>query len=163
MLSFTGNDLRIAINCNYLPHHHWMVFSSWYSIYKNLPDASVKIFCNKNIRLEVDDLHELFGWVPKVKVEFSYKKGNPDFQIDCDVMAIREWTGPDICDASSKDITTFCTYRAGCGNFVMAEWINTITPPFSRTDDFKKEVMTVNEVKILEFWRKSLPTYVALG
>lgn len=156
----TGKDLSILINCNYLPHHHWMTFSSWYSIYKNLPDAHVKVFCDKSIK-SLD--HELFTWISKLKIEFSYKKPLADIEIPCDAMAIRTWISPEIYDVKSEDVCTFCTYKNGCGNFVMDEWINSIDPPFSNAEEFKKEVMTINEIKILELWRKALPTYTAMG
>ena len=152
-------DLSISILCNYLPHHNWMAFASWYSIYKNLPDAKVKIFCDKSI-MTIEQ--ELFIWTSKVQVEFTHKKSITDLEIPCDTMAIRDWIGPEICDAKSNDISTFCTYRQSCGNFVMSEWINSSSPPFTNTEHFKKEEMTVNEFKILELWRKALSVYVAI-
>jgi hypothetical protein len=161
---FTDKDLRIVISCNYLPHHHWMAFASWYSIYKNLPDAQVKILCGKSSYLD----QVLFGWTAKFQVDFRFSFlggsfGGCDLEIPCDTMAVREWIGPEILDCKSKDVATFCTYRDSCGDFVMAEWINSIVPPFAETDSFKKDGMTVNEFKILELWRKALSVYVAMG
>lgn len=160
----TGNGLRIFITCNYLPHHDWMTFISWYSIKKNLPDANITIVCDKSKFTRTP----VFGWVKKVNVNFTYEDWelptkNEGINILCDVMAIREWINEEIIDAKSSNIATFCTYRNGCGNFVMSDWINSIVPPFEKSEIFKKDGMTVNEIKILEIWKKGLPIYAAIG
>lgn len=155
----TGNGLQIFINCNYLPHHDWMTFISWYSIKKNLPDADITIVCDKSKFATTP----IFGWVNKANVNFTYTKKSGGISIPCDVMAIREWINEEIIDAKSSNIATFCTYRNGCGNFVVSDWINSMLPPFEKSEVFKKDSMTINEIKILEIWKKGLPIYAAIG
>ena len=40
---FTGVNLNILISCDNSWHHCWMSYATWYSIYKNLPDAKVAL------------------------------------------------------------------------------------------------------------------------
>jgi hypothetical protein len=160
----TGNGLRLLIRCNYLSHHNWMSFISWFSIKKYLPDAEICVQCDRNKFVNCS----LFEWVKKLNVDFSYSRLQSPLlgfiEIPCDVMAIGEWDNKlNIIDAKSNDISAFCTYRNGCGNFVMADWINSILPPFDKVDIFKKEGMTINEAKILEIWKKGLSIYAAIG
>jgi hypothetical protein len=65
-ISSTGNGLNILIVCDYVSHHDWMSFLSWYSFSKNLPDAQVGIVCNR----QVMNLR-LFVWPARVKVKFD--------------------------------------------------------------------------------------------
>jgi hypothetical protein len=155
----TGNGLRIFITCNYLPHHDWMTFISWYSIKKNLPDAKVVISCDKSKFTRTP----VFEWVKKVNVDFTYTKQAGGISIFCDVMAIREWISKEIIEAKSTNVATFCTYRNGCGNFVMSDWINSLVPPFDKSEIFKKDDMTINEARVLEIWKKGLSIYSAIG
>jgi len=164
-ISLTGDGVTIAIKCNYLPHHNWMVMSSWYSLLKNLPDANFVILCDKSKSSPV----ELFKWCVKLNLEFYYI--NPtvanghkyDYEINCDTMAVREWKGFEVCDAASDEISTFACYRERCGDFVLANWINSIESPFSKALSFQKENMAVNEWKILELWWKLHPIYSMIG
>lgn len=160
MISPTGDGLNIAIKCNYLPHHNWMVMASWYSLLKNLPDAKFVIVCDKSQGGNI----ELFKWCVKLDLDFYYgTKHKYDYEINCDTMAVREWKGFEICSATSEETSTFVHYRDRCGDFVLADWIDSIEAPFARTDDFYKGGMAVNEWKILELWKKLYPVYSMIG
>ena len=156
-----GGGLNLLIKCHYLPHHNWMAFSSWYSVTKNLPDAKMLIYCDKS---QTAVGCALFDWVRKVGASFSYKN-NAEYnaEIFCDTMAIRKlWTTANVGEAKSEDIVTFCSYKNGCGNFVMSDWINSVVPPFDKTDSFDVDGMSINEQKILELWRKVSTVYSAI-
>lgn len=65
----TGDGISVLICCDYLPHHHWMAFAAWYSIQKNMPDATVGIMCNRNLMKR-----KCFDWAPKCDVKFDLHK-----------------------------------------------------------------------------------------
>ncbi len=155
----TGNGLKILINCNYLPHHDWMTFVAWYSIIKYLPDTAITIYCDRS---KFVSNQSNFTWARKIPVKFSYVKPEKhDVEIPCDVMAVRIWNGPDISEASLGQETTFCSYQR-CGNFVLSNWINSVVPPFAKADNFVTNNMSINEIRILELWKKVLPIYTAV-
>lgn len=155
MISPTGENLKIIIDCRYLPHHNWMAYASYFSIRWHLPDAEVGIMCQRGIYE-----HKLFDWTRQLKVFFRFYSGelkvNKDNDlviIKPDVMAVREYLpnslGP--VPAKENNICTFITYFDGCGKFVMDKWINRIDDPF-RNSFYSDEGMTVNELKILQLW-----------
>ena len=64
---FTGRYLNILISCDNCWHHSWMSYATWYSIYKNLPDAEVTLLApRKNMNY--------FKWPKKVGINFSLHK-----------------------------------------------------------------------------------------
>jgi len=107
-----GDRLNILITCDFSLHDDWMAFASWYSIYKNLPDANVTIFCARGLK---DHFHS-FQWPYRLLADFyqhenvGTKFGNlllnkfyglacglgdiaqPLFVIDQDVMCMRSLT-----------------------------------------------------------------------
>lgn len=155
----TGDGLSIVVECQYLKHHHWMAYASWYSLKKNLPDAHIIIYCKR------EKGHDpLFQWAVKLRIPFSYNSPKQyDFTIPCDVMAIRSWHGGKIFDAKSQEICTFISYKNGCGNFVLSDWINKKDAPFFRVDKLKSADMTVNEFKVFDLWKKMLLVYREVG
>lgn len=165
MSKLTGDGLNIIIECEYSAHHNWMVFASWYSISKNLPDATTYIYCTRKT-----SSIPLFKWPGKVGAKFSYGQfasyGKEKMEeegfifLSPDVLAVRAWDEKGhIVDATSEDTSTLVSYLNGCGKFVMDSWINKIEPPFSKAYSFRKNGMTTNEAKVLELWSKLLPVY----
>jgi hypothetical protein len=136
-----------------------MAFASWYSITKNLPDANVKIYCDR----EKTRLLELFKWPNKVGVEFTYNCPNGRNVINCTTMVVRDWRGFEVCNAKENDIKTFVDYQDGCGKFVVSDWINKIESPFAKVDHLMNEGMSLNELKIFGLWRNLSPIYLAVG
>jgi len=155
----TGKGLNILIHCNYLPHHDWMTFAAWYSIIKNLPDAEVSIYCDRSKFVNMP----IFSWAKKIPTIFSFKFSKLSFnlEIPCEAMAVRTWNGSEISEAKLDKNTTFCTYSE-CGDFVLSKWINSIIPPFNKTENFMSGVSSTNELRILELWKKVLPIYTAV-
>ena len=164
----TGKGLTVLISCNYDPHEDWMVFASWYSIFKNLPDAAIKIAC-----LRANPFSEFFNWTTRCQVPFiqySEKDKNVKelFQIEDalvikpDVMAVWHYDAMAVGPASSKsdENSTFVSYLDGCGKFVLGEWINTMRKsPFSMTSKLYADDLTLNEYRILKLWEKCTITY----
>lgn len=66
-ITSTGEGLSVLIACDYVPHHHWMAFATWYSVSKNLPDAKVGILCNRR-PLPV----QMYGWARTLKLNMRY-------------------------------------------------------------------------------------------
>lgn len=146
----TGENLSIIIDCDYVPHHDWMTKVSVFSIQQHLPDANISINCKRNICK-----YQLFDWTRKLNIRFTY---NENKQKECliitpDVMAIRTFIDKKIFLAKEEEICTFVTYKEGCGNFVMSEWIDSIEAPFAVAKEFVNNSLSVNEAKILQFWK----------
>jgi len=175
----TGKGLNILIICEYVSHHDWMTFASWYSIYKNLPDAVVKIACARTGNLQ----KSIFNWVAKCNVQFvqysiknvsnkelasdlGFYSVNQDFiSITPEVMAVSYYNelglGP--ITAKSDSNSTFVNYSEGCGKFVLSEWINTWKNPFGSTDKLYSDKLLLNEYRILKCWEKCQLTYSVIG
>lgn len=152
-MSLFGKNLKIAIVCSETILEEWTTFVSWYSIYKVLPEAEVAIFC---LRKGLP-----FNWIPRLGIKM-YRHHNPpkDFLvINSFVMAIRNLEELKIIDAKSEEISTFCSYNNGCGDFVIDRWINKTGGPLSRVRAVVGKNLTINEKKISEIWRKSFPLY----
>lgn len=72
-VSDLGNGLTIVIDCDYLPHHDWMAFLTWWSISKNLPDAKIVVCCKRQ-----DMSLDIFNWPIRCGVPFIYHKKSHD-------------------------------------------------------------------------------------
>lgn len=61
-----GNNLNVLISCEYTLHDDWQTFATWYSIYKNLPDAEVSILCARDF----PGNYSPFRWPTRAAVKF---------------------------------------------------------------------------------------------
>lgn len=159
----TGAGFKILIKCDYVPHHDWMAFASWYSIIKNMPEATVDIFCQRG-----NSDYQLFNWARKQKVKFAI--GNEFntagyFCIDPQVIAVDYYQEDNLgpIDCKSDLNATFVSYYKSCGKFVSYQWLNTLKSPFSISDKFQTENMTLNENKILKMWKRCHQLYSAIA
>lgn len=163
-ITSTGDGLKVLLVCEYERHHNWMAFASWYSIYKNLPDALVKILCKR-----VPSRDELFTWTRRTPVQFQQVQ-NVDltnysdwFVIDPTTVAVSDYSGNlGPVEATSEEEATFATYLKGCGKFVLNEWINRLESPLEISDKFYSDQMSLNEYRIFKMWDRSYKTYTIL-
>lgn len=160
MITKTGGGLKIIISCDYVKHHHWMSYLSWFSFVKNLPDAEVSIMCKRGM-----DKYELFSWCYKFKVPIIFYNDlvdSKDFIIPPSVMAVREVfdNNLSIIPAKSEDFATFVDYVDGVGNILIEKYINKIRFPLLRNMiSFHTGSMTFNEIKIFELWEQAFVFY----
>ena len=167
-ITSTGKNLNVLIRCNNTSLHSWLSLISWYSINRNLPDATVEVQC---IRI-YEPTRLLFDWVCKLKVPYRclssssevgkygefYKFYNENnFIITPDVFAVNEFKedvlGPS--DVKSSDNTTFVKVGDSCGKFVLSSWIDSNRAPFAQaTSRFWTEDVSVNEMKVLKLWER---------
>lgn len=173
MITKTGDNLIIAINCEYLPHHNWMTFASWYSISKNLPDAKCLILCKRGLHKQ-----NLYEWAHKCKIPIYYLKDTELFDknkiglsdsvevksIECSVMAINTWNDNSIgpFDVQADSDCTFVDYFNQCGNFYGKDWVNKLNSPFEHVDLFYSDSLNLNENKVLRLWNKCKNIYNTL-
>lgn len=162
-ISPTGKGLNIVLLCEYTPSHDWMSFASWYSVYHNLPDAQLGIFCKR-----IGTRTQLFQWTFKCKVPFiqyssEYVVPEGAMVITPDTMAVTTYDetalGP--IDVKSDENSTFVSYLGGCGQFVLSEWINTSRNPFNITSRLYSNNLSVNEYRVFKLWDKCHKFYVA--
>lgn len=168
-ISNTGENLVIIINCEYLPHHSWMTFASWYSISKNLPDAKCIILCKRGF-YKIN----LFTWANVCKVPvYQIKDENIDYNkigikdninkisINCNCMAINTWNedllGP--LTVKSDNFCTFVDYFDQCGKFNGNEWVGRIEHPFNNVESFYDDDLFLNEYKVFKMWNKCKNIY----
>lgn len=62
----TGRNLHILIPCDYSIYSDWSTFTTWYSITRNLPDATVSIICSRPL----DRKSGHFNWAYRMSVGF---------------------------------------------------------------------------------------------
>ncbi|MEI8270966.1 MAG: hypothetical protein WCG45_06400 [bacterium] len=180
MISSTGENLSILISCDYSINQNWMTFLSWYSLYKNLPDAKVYVICDRN---SMNSL--IFEWTKKCGIYFEIVKpmsleekvnhlikkgfGESLVVINSSTLAIRDFEEADFdpnelyqkvsymseslcCDAKDNKYCVFADYSKGWGKFVPELWINKINSPFSNENKYALGDLTINEIRIGKLW-----------
>lgn len=189
-ISATGDGLNILIACDYLPHHNWMSFLCWYSITKNLPDASVFVAVHRKSITQ-----NLFMWTQKCKVPFIlHKETNDEGQIEAainygvskpmlvlspDSICVRDFKeagfSPEslsevrlldselFCDCKEDRPCTFVTYSNGWGKFVTSSWINKMGCPFSSMVKYNQGYLTANESRIGQLWIAATPLFLTVS
>lgn len=176
-ISLSGKGLGVIVLCEQLPCHHWMSFSAWYSITKNLPDATVVLGCKRG-----DVKMNLFSWVYPCRAKLFYYSG--DFPTDClpekihglfpesclqamtieaPTAAIRGYKeNPGPVNIASDEDATFVSYSNGWPGFNMERWINKVESPFLRAKSrFRSADCNVNELKLLELWEQMYTVFSA--
>jgi len=73
-VSSLGDNLSIIISCSHAPHHDWMSFLCWYSISKNLPEATVVIGCARGGDMNFD----IFNWPRRCDVQLLFHSAFAD-------------------------------------------------------------------------------------
>lgn len=63
MITATGKNLNVLIICE--TGMNWQSFATWYSIFKNWPDASVKLYCHRTLEAPF----EYFQWAKRLRIE----------------------------------------------------------------------------------------------
>jgi len=183
-ISSLGRNLNILIPCDYTISHNWMSFFCWYSISKNLPEASVIIACNRN---KMDK--NLFFWTRRCKIKCVFHKtidlaeqislvkkmgfGEPLLVVEPGTVCIRDFEETKIdyqnlsglilpqnhsdilSDCKDSTFSLFVSYKNGWGNFVNSKWIDSERCPLLSNLDFKSSEMTVNESRIRNLWNST--------
>lgn len=151
-----GKNLLVLIKCEYINHHDWMAFFTWYSINQNLPDAKVCVLCKRGYYAD----QPLFSWSYKCKVPFlQYKDVYHTEDISKDIKII-ELTPEVVCiDVLKNDFNiyqvkeevdcTFVNYFNRCGNFIGPEWIIKNKNIFKNINECYSDNITLNENKVL--------------
>ncbi len=65
-ITSNGDRLNILITCDYSIHDDWMSFASWYSVYKNLPDAKSALLCARDLK----DGYASYNWPYRCDISF---------------------------------------------------------------------------------------------
>lgn len=63
MITETGKNLSVLIVTE--TGQDWQTFATWYSVFKNLPDAAISIICHRN----GDTPFEYFQWIKRLKID----------------------------------------------------------------------------------------------
>ena len=170
-MDILGNGINVIIEAEATPIHDWMAFSCWYSLTKNLPDATV------GIRFNSRDNHNLFQWVKRLKIP-RYFANHEGLSFEPSVVMVRELTKVHLellqenfnivnnyllCDAKVDNIVPFVSFSNGCGAFVTSNWINSMDYPFPWAERFMTSTSTTNEVRILKLWKQLSPLYTTVS
>lgn len=183
-ISSLGKNLNILIPCDYTFSHNWMSFFCWYSIYKNLPEASVVIACNRLAMKQT-----LFLWTKRCQVNCLIHKrtdihgqiglvaskgyNEPILVVDPASVCIRDFEETNInyknlsniifsndhsdilSNCKDSTISLFTSYQQGWGTFVPSNWIDKERCPLISNLDFASSEMTVNESRIRNLWKSA--------
>lgn len=166
-VSDLGHGMSVIIDCPGNSADNWMAYACWYSISKNLPEAIPIIRYNRS-KLATS----MFTWAYRCKVlirpdiDEAYAGGQFLMKVvPVWTIAVRmydkENCGP--VDVKSVDATTFVSYGNECGKFIVSQWINRMESPLHNAiQRFSSLDMTVNEIKVLEWWQKSSLLFASL-
>jgi hypothetical protein len=80
-------------------------------------------------------------------------------------MAVRDFEEDESISPSKGEVQTcLVDYSCGCGNFVVADWINNSKVPFlNAVKRFGNGSLTVNEMAILNVWEQCHNLYLHAG
>lgn len=67
-ISPSGKNLNVVISNIASLSNEWMTFCSWYSIFKNAPDANVSFVSQRSI----SQIHQLFNWADRLPIPYAY-------------------------------------------------------------------------------------------
>ena len=189
-ISSIGKGLSILICCDFIVSHDWMSFLTFWSIRKNLPDATVSVVCKRRANADI------FKWTRKCSVpiifhtldsvsdikEFALrnpksKVSEPVLLVKPSVVFVRDFEeagfNPSVCDKNSFEIdglianvksqnpTVCCDYSDGWGNFVTSTWINKSSIPFSVVD-YSTGTMSANEKRLAALWESASKMYQSI-
>ena len=170
MFSYNGDGLHFVVSVDYRYVYDWMTFALWYSLQKNLPDASLSIhFKDKK------SVAQLFNWCKKCHTPILTSIPEDILLIDPYIMMIRELPEKDAailkrdgvaalcCNCLDDQYMSFVSYQQGVGNFVTANWINSMDCPFSSAERFMTHSANCNVVRILRLWKQLSPIYATLS
>lgn len=163
MFSENGDGVKLCAVVPYNYANDWMLFALWYSMQKNLPDAELIIKCKSPKKMD----RQYFSWCKKCNVAFGFGEEAEGILVPPDIIMIRELPEGtkandinSICsNCTDEAFTPFVSYGKGFGNFVTADWINTMECPFSWADRFMTALASANEVRILKLWKQLSPIY----
>lgn len=219
MINELGKNLSVVVVTE--TGRDWQAFGTWYSMFKNLPEANVCIVSFRNGKTPF----QMFQWTKRLKVNLAHVQ--PDFD-EGEVVRLleaakvaqqRKWVGdrllviPDLTmalktldsklagyfsyekplfsnngiflensdvnnllndvllDTKTLEMMDFCpeaketetlssivSYRKGCG-----KWIHKLKGcPFSNAAGLVSSDMTVNEIRIIELWKRMCQLYSAV-
>lgn len=185
----TGENLSILISCDYLRHHHWMSFLTFYSLKMNLPDAKVyvasprrvmhdKLFdwtrrCNVPLFFHKDmtEIEQIDGFLKKFTPENllvlhpnqicvrSFEQSGYEYKLDGMTRGVDDELTS---DCKSEKITSFVSYDHGWGTFNMDSWINKRGCPLIPQLKFTTNQMTPNEMRISKIWQSASNIFAIL-
>lgn len=188
MISSLGKNLNIHIFCDSVSSHNWMSFVCWKSIFDNLPEANVFVYCKRT------KIINSFIWPRKVNVSFkTYSDSNYENLIKsisnnsliippCCV-AIRNFEESKIdpnefllekisfldeklcCHSKKEDFGVFCDYSEGWGDFNLDKWLNKIETPISDTiiDSLSKKISNPNERHVMNAFKSSVRLFHSIS
>lgn len=81
MVLSTGNGLGVLITCDYTRYHNWMSFATWYSVYQNMPDATIALLSSRRLSEGVVN----FNWAYNCDIKF-FQHENLGDKIGCDFL-----------------------------------------------------------------------------
>lgn len=180
------------MTCDFVSHHGWMSFLSWYSITKNLPEAKIFIACNRKLMI-----NDFFGWARRCNVPFilhksmeineqcdfaiaSKKIEYPILIISAEHICVRDFDEanfspqklkdknfledfPDLySDCKSSSNSCFVSYKNGWGKFNTNSWINNLNCPLVPEFKYTNTIMTANESRIGQLWNNATMLYKGL-
>jgi hypothetical protein len=145
-ITFTGNNLNIAILANQNFNHGWMTFACWYSIHHNLPEAKVYFKIEKK-----EGFPGAFAWTTRCSIKRIYEPIQDSLVVPCHFMAVKEYSSENLFSkCTDGKNSTFADYSV-CGKFSLEECTNI---PFWSVEQFMTKNLTLKEKKILDLWVK---------
>lgn len=85
MITQTGKNLSILITTE--TGQDWQAFSTWYSIFKNLPEATIAVTCARN----TETPFQYFQWAKKINLPvLKHDKFDPENPISTKLSSIRD-------------------------------------------------------------------------
>lgn len=67
-ISSSGKNLHVVISNKATISHEWLTFASWYSFFKNAPDANISFASQRSS----NQMHQLFNWANRLPIQYTY-------------------------------------------------------------------------------------------
>jgi hypothetical protein len=154
--------VNVLIESSYSLFGDWSTFGLVYSLRKFAPNVNIHLKYSRKA-----GGNQYFVWTRKMKVVVNknidkFVKFNSHIllihPVDNEILQkldnIADISGSEFCSEVKQDkFTPFVSFRDGCGNFVMSEWIDKDDCPFPYADYFMTETVSLNETEVIKLWK----------
>jgi hypothetical protein len=128
MITDTGKNLDVVIITS--PTKNWETFGTWYSIHKNLPEATARVFCIRS----PEPSFQLFQWAKRLKIPVHFSNPFGETKITVDSM---------ICTKESKRLNWLNVLRLLKRNHLVGENVLLIEPLTMVLSPLSPDLLTV--------------------
>jgi len=172
MVDELGLGITVVAEADYTFLDEWQAFACWFSVKRNMPDASFCVELSKGRRRGDKQLYQ---WARRAgaTVVSRHQDRVPTIRVPCHSALIRPYepemvegmrgcVRPLVKEARSEG-WYYWVDASECGLFRRSEWLDRADCPLYMADRFATPDLTVSEEKVLRLWGQASSLFVAIS